>query len=111
MMERRNDLMRSDIFETEDAYLVDIDLPGASKDKIQAYVEDEYLTVEVDFTREETGKPVRRERYNGKCQRRYYVGDLKTEDLKATCKDGVLRLTIPKKAYEKAAEERKITIE
>ncbi len=111
MMERRNDLMRSDIYETEDAYLVDVDLPGVAKDKIQAYVEDEYLTVEADFSREETGKPVRQERYDGKCERRYYVGDVKTEDLKASCQDGVLRLTIPKKAYEKAAEERRIAIE
>ncbi|MBO6163754.1 MAG: Hsp20/alpha crystallin family protein [Lachnospiraceae bacterium] len=111
MMERRNDLMRSDLRENEEAYFLDIDLPGCAKDKIQAYVENEYLTVEADFRKEETAKTIRRERYAGRCQRRFYVGEIRTQDIQAAYKDGVLTLTIPKKAYERAEEERRITIE
>ena len=111
MMERRSDLMRCDIRESEEAFVLEIDIPGCARDKIKAYVEKEYLTVEADFRREETMKVTRRERYAGQCQRRFYVGDVKTEDLKASYRDGVLILTIPKKAYEKAAEERRIAID
>lgn len=110
-MERRNDLMRSDLRENEEAYILEIDLPGCAKDKIQAYVENEYLTVEADFRREETAKAIRTERYAGRCQRRFYVGDIRTEDIRAGYKDGVLTLTIPKKAYERAEQERRINIE
>lgn len=110
-MERRNDLMRSDLKETQEAYILEIDLPGCPKEKIAAYVENEYLTVEADFRREETAKTIRRERYSGRCQRRFYVGEIRTEDIQAGYKDGVLTLTIPKKAYERAEEERRIAIE
>jgi len=111
IMERRNDLMRCDILENNEAYVLKIDIPGCAKEKIAAYVEKEYLTVEAEFLNDETMKPLRKERYTGKCQRRFYVGDIKTEDVKAAYKDGVLILTIPKIAYEKAAEEKRITIE
>lgn len=111
MMERRNDLMRSDLKETEEAYILEIDIPGCPKEKIAAYVENEYLTVEADFRREDTAKMIRRERYAGRCQRRFYVGEIHMEDVKAGYKDGVLILTIPKKAYERVEEERRITIE
>lgn len=110
-MERRNDLMRCDILENDEAYVLKVDIPGCAKDKIAAYVEKEYLTVEVEFPEDTSMKPLRKERYTGKCQRRFYVGDVKTEDVKAAYKDGVLILTIPKIAYEKAAEEKRITIE
>ena len=111
IMERRNDLMRCDILENNEAYVLKVDIPGCAKEKIAAYVEKEYLTVEAEFLNDETMKPLRKERYTGKCQRRFYVGDIKTEDVKAAYRDGVLILTIPKIAYEKAAEEKRITIE
>lgn len=103
--------MRSDIFETADAFVVEIDLPGVAKEKIQAYVEKEYLTVEADFSREPgESKMIRRERCAGKCQRRYYVGEIRTEDLRASYQNGVLVITIPKSAYRKAEEQRRIVI-
>ena len=111
MLERRNDLMRTDLKETGEAYILEMDLPGCPKEKITAYVENEYLTVEADFRREETAKVRSRERYNGRCQRRFYVGEIRTEDVQAGYKDGVLTLTIPKKAYERVEEERRIMIE
>ena len=103
--------MRCDILENEEAYVLKIDIPGCDKNKIAAYVEKEYLTVEAEFVNDGSMKALRKERYAGKCQRRFYVGDIKTEDVKAAYKDGVLILTLPKIAYQKAAEEKRITIE
>ena len=50
----------------------------------------------------EKGKYIRKERYEGSCSRSFYVGDnVKPEDIKASFKNGNLRLTVNKKDEEK----------
>ena len=45
---------------------------------------------------------VRRERYQGSYKRSFYVGDdLQQEDIKASFKNGILKLTIPKEVQKK----------
>ena len=39
-------LMKTDVKETEDGYEVDVDLPGFKKDEIKVSLEDGYLTIE-----------------------------------------------------------------
>ena len=95
-------VMRTDIKEKNDKYLIDIDLPGYQKENIKIEIEDGYLTVQAttDSSKEEKeeGKFVRRERYLGECSRSFYVGDaVKQEDVKASFKNGTLTLEIPKK--------------
>ena len=95
-------VMRTDIKEKNDKYLIDIDLPGYQKENIKIEIEDGYLTVQAttDSSKEEKeeGKFVRRERYLGECSRSFYVGDaVKEEDVKASFKNGTLTLEIPKK--------------
>ena len=104
--------MKTDIREKGDKYLIDIDLPGYDKENIKIYVEDGYLTVQatIDSNDEEKekGKFVRRERYMGTCSRSFYVGeDVKSEDIKATFKKGILRLEVPKKEDKKELPEKK----
>ena len=104
--------MKTDIREKGDKYLIDIDLPGYDKENIKISVEDGYLTVQatIDSNEEEKekGKFVRRERYMGTCSRSFYVGeDVKSEDIKATFKKGILRLEVPKKEDKKELPEKK----
>lgn len=104
--------MKTDIREKGDKYLIDIDLPGYDKENIKISVEDGYLTVQatIDSNDEEKekGKFVRRERYMGTCSRSFYVGeDVKSEDIKATFKKGILRLEVPKKEDKKELPEKK----
>ena len=97
-------LMKTDVHEHEDMYEVDIDLPGFKKDEIHLGLENDYLTVGASkgVDKEEKskkGKLIRQERYAGSMQRSFYVGDgLTEEDIKARFEDGVLKLTVPKKA-------------
>ncbi|MBR6950697.1 MAG: Hsp20/alpha crystallin family protein [Oscillospiraceae bacterium] len=97
-------LMKTDVHEHEDMYEVDIDLPGFKKDEIHLGLENGYLTVGASkgVDKEEKskkGKLIRQERYAGSMQRSFYVGDgLTEEDIKARFEDGVLKLTVPKKA-------------
>ena len=104
--EHETKIMRSDIREEEGKYLIDIDLPGYEKENIKIEVEDGYLTVQASINSEkeekQKGKFVRRERYVGSCSRSFYVGEeVETEEIKATFKNGILTLEVPKKDENK----------
>ena len=104
--------MKTDVRETEDAYQLEMDLPGYKKDEIKVALEKGYLTIHAvkeekkEEKDEKTGKYIRQERFTGACQRSFYVGENLTEaDIKGEFKDGILTLTIPKKE-EKPKEEK-----
>lgn len=110
-------VMKTDIKEKDDKYIIDIDLPGYEKENIKMSIEDGYLRIcahtSSDTEEKEEGKFVRKERYSGSCERSFYVGDeLKAEDIKANFKNGILKIEIPKKEeQEKLPEKQYIEIE
>ncbi len=99
-------LMSTDVREKDQNFELDIDLPGYKKDDVKAELKDGYLTVSAvrenkTEEKDENGKYLRRERYFGSCSRSFYVGDAVTEnDIKAKFEDGVLKISVPKKAPE-----------
>ena len=98
--------MKTDIKEKGDKYLIDIDLPGYDKNDVKIEIEDGYLTVHASSTKKneekEDGKFVRRERYEGSCSRSFYIGDeVKEDEIKASFKNGILKIEIPKKNEKK----------
>lgn len=106
--------MKTDIKEKKDGYELEIDLPGFTKDEINASIEDGYLTISAakgldkDEKEKESGRYIRKERYAGACQRSFYVGEaVKQEDVKAEFKHGILKLFVPKKEPEKKVDEHK----
>ena len=105
-------VMKTDIKEKKDKYVVDIDLPGYDKEGIKIEIQDGYLTVHAKVDKEdnekEKGKYVRKERYMGECSRSFYIGDnIKEEDIKAKFHNGTLTLEIPKKDDPKQLPEKK----
>ena len=110
-------LMKTDVHEAEDHYEVDIDLPGFKKEEITLDLDNGYLTVSAakgldKDEKDNKGKLIRQERYAGSMQRSFYVGDnLTEEDIKASFKDGVLSLNVPKKEQAKVPEKKMIMIE
>ncbi len=101
-------LMKTDVRETEDAYEVDIDLPGFKKDEVTITVENGYLNISAvkgldkDETDKKTGKYIRQERYAGSCSRTFYVGEaVEPEDVSAKFENGILQLHILKKEAKK----------
>ena len=94
-------MMKTDIREDKDNYVIDIDLPGFDKKNIKIDITDGYLTINAKVNNEDNekkgGKYIRKERYYGECSRSFYVGDdVKAEDIKAGFKNGILTLEVPK---------------
>ena len=111
---KRNDnkLMRTDIKEHDDNYVISVDLPGYDKENIKVDITDGYLTVSAktdsENNEDEKGKYVRRERYFGECSRSFYVGDdISVEDVDASFKNGTLVMEIPKIDSKKELPEKK----
>ena len=115
--DHENQFMRTDIREKDDKYLIDIDLPGYEKENIKIKVEEGYLTIQATMNTEneteEKGKFVRKERYTGSCSRSFYIGEeVKSNDIKASFKKGILSLEVPKfDEKPKLPEEEYIEIE
>lgn len=110
--ENESKIMRTDIKEKKDKYLIDIDLPGYEKENIKIELEDGYLTVhanrDTNNEEKEEGKFVRKERYVGSCSRSFYVGDaVEIEDIKASFKNGTLKIEVPKKEMKKELSSKK----
>ena len=80
---------------------------GLQIDDIEYVCELKYDGVAISLLYEE-GKFVRRERYVGSCSRSFYVGnEVKSEDIKASFKNGILKIEVPKKEYKKELPEKK----
>lgn len=102
-------LMKTDIQEKNDYYILDIELPGYQKENVQAELKDSYLTITASRTEEtssdDNSRYLRRERFAGTCKRSFYVGDqVEQEDIKAGFKDGILKICIPKEVPKKIEE-------
>ena len=109
-----NNVMKTDVKETDTGYEVDIDLPGFKKDEINAQLDNGYLTISAakGDEKDKKGKYIRKERYAGAISRSFYVGEGVTqEDIKAKYEDGILRLSVPKKEAKAVENKKYIAIE
>ena len=110
-------VMKTDIKESDTAYEMDIDLPGFKKEDVSAKLENGYLTITAakgldKDEKNDKGVYIRRERYSGQCARTFYVGEAVTqEDIKAKFEDGILKVTIPKVEPKKEKNKKYIAIE
>lgn len=111
-------VMRTDVKETEGSYELEIDLPGYKKEDVQAQLKDGYMVITAkqqtqNEEQDKNKKYIRRERFYGSCSRSFYVGEeIMQEDIKASFKDGILKVSVPKKkAIPQVEENRYITIE
>ncbi len=107
------DTMKCDIYEKDDAYHIEADIPGFKKDEISVECEDGYVTISAeknteDEEKNENKKYIKRERFYGKTVRKFYVGDVDSDKINAEFKDGILELVVPKE--EKLPNKKSIEI-
>ena len=104
--------MKVDITEDDKEYKVLAELPGVRKEDINVIVEGDELAISAEVKREneakeKEGRVRRSERYYGRFYRTISLGD-EVEQSKAEAKyaDGVLTLTLPKKAPSESRKKR-----
>ena len=109
---QRTPAMKTDIRETENAYILESDLPGFSREDIHAEINNGYLTIRAEHKSEnedKNDKYLRRERSYGSFSRTFDLEGIDADAITASFKDGVLSLELPKLA-PKPEEERRLEI-
>jgi HSP20 family protein len=105
--------LKVDVSERNGAYLVTADLPGVKKEDIQVAIDGAQVTLSAEIRRErevaEGERVLHTERSFGKVSRSFSLPqELDEAKAEAKFRDGVLELTLPKKA---AATRKSITIQ
>ncbi len=87
----------TDLTETDDAYLVHVEVPGMRKDQLNVEVSDRELVITGEIPEQAGGKRHRSSRRTGQFEYRATLpADIKTDQVKAELADGVLTVTAPK---------------
>lgn len=105
--------IRMDVSEKADAFVVHAELPGVKKEDIHVHVEGNQVSIAAEVKQEKEVKEgerlLRAERYFGKVSRTFQLAQ-EIDDTRASARftDGVLELTLPKRA---AANARRLAID
>ena len=104
-MKRENN-MKCDIYEKDNKYYIEMDLPGFNKEDIDISLKNGFLTIKVEKkdNKEEDNDDktyIRRERSYIKTERSFNLGNVDEDKIDASFKDGVLNIEIPKAQEEK----------
>ena len=94
--------MNCDIYEKDNNYYLEMDIPGFAKEDIKIECHKGTINIIAKKTinnneDDESKKYIRRERKYGEYKRSFYLGDIDEENIKAEFKNGTLFLTIPQK--------------
>lgn len=102
---------RTDIRDEGEKYVMEAELPGFSKDDIKIDINDDYLVISAEKSSEkedkdDNGKYIRRERTTGSYKRSFGISDVKSDEISAEYKDGILTIDLPKKKAEPPVSKR-----
>jgi HSP20 family molecular chaperone IbpA len=89
----------ADIFESDHALTMLVEMPGVSKESIEVKVEGDILTIDgrIDFSKYEGLQPLYTEYNVGNFSRTFQLSnEIEQAGIKAELKDGVMRLVLPK---------------
>jgi len=91
-----------DVRENEAFFLVEAELPGFTIDNITIVYENSYLSIiaqKHEGESEENYDFIRRERRFGIFRRNFLVQNVDKENIRATLKNGVLKIDLPKSSH------------
>lgn len=105
--------IKMDVTENASAYVVKAEIPGVEKDAIQVSIDGNTVSLSAEVKREteqkEGDKVIHTERYYGRVARSFSLStDIDEAQAQAKYNNGVLELTLPKKA---AASAKTLTIQ
>ena len=89
----------TDIYETDQALTVVLEMPGVSKESVEVGVESDVLTIagRIDFSKYNGLQPLYTEYNIGNYSRSFQISSkIEQDGIKAELKDGVMTLVLPK---------------
>ena len=91
-----------DIRETNENYILDVELAGFEKEEIKIDINGDNLTISAEHSSKidegsKNDNYIRRERSFGKYQQSFDISNVISENIEAEYKNGVLTVTLPKK--------------
>ena len=98
---------RVEVSESENAYTIRAEIPGVKKEDIQISIDNDQVAISAEVKNEKDARDgerlLRSERYYGKVQRAFQLGQPVDDNAAAArYNDGILELTLPKKAATSA---------
>ena len=94
-----------DVSETKDSVVIKAEMPGMNKDDVKISIQDNVLTLKGEKKQERDANYHRIERSYGSFCRSFTLPTLvKTDEIKASYKNGVLNITLPKTEEVKPKE-------
>ena len=102
-------VFNTDVIDTGDAFKLECELPGFKKEDIKIDIENDCLTISAERSsddKDEKDNYVKRERFYGSFTRSFDVSGINVDNIEAGYNDGVLTVTLPKKAAEIPASRR-----
>ena len=102
-------VFNTDVIDTGDAFKLECELPGFKKEDIKIDIENDCLTISAERSSDEKDEKenyVKRERFYGSFTRSFDVSGINVDNIEAGYNDGVLTVTLPKKAAEIPASRR-----
>ncbi|MBU7447495.1 MULTISPECIES: Hsp20/alpha crystallin family protein [Lactiplantibacillus] len=99
--ENMDQVLKTDISETDDQYQVKVDVPGIGKQDVKLDYRDNVLSIKVQKDsfvdhEDEQQNVVMNERHTGTLQRQYMLPNVAADKISASQADGVLTITLPK---------------
>lgn len=95
--------MKCDIYEKDNKYFIEMDVPGYKKDDIKIEVDKGNIVIraEKEKNEEQDKRYLHRERkIYGKIERSFHLDDMDEDSIKASFKDGILKIEIAKLAED-----------
>jgi len=105
--------IKMDVKEDDKSYVVHAEVPGVRKEDIQVSIDGNQVSISAEVKREKEDKQgekvLRTERYYGRVYRAFSLAqDVDQEGARAKYDNGVLELTLPKKA---ASAQKRLTVQ
>ncbi len=109
---KTSSMLRTDIYEKDGYYYLQMDVCGIKKENIQIELKDGYLKISASRNiNAENVRVIRQERFTGTYSRSFYIGDgYRQEDVKARFDNGQLEISIPSQPVKKEEEKTYINI-
>ncbi|SPS07318.1 Hsp20/alpha crystallin family protein [Latilactobacillus sakei] len=105
MSPETDNLLKTDVKETDKGYQLTVDLPGLNKQDI--HVDYQNNTLKISAKRDSfndhsdsEGNLIQSERHYGRFSRQYYLPEVDRQGISAKYEDGVLQLVLPKMAED-----------